>query len=509
MPGDTTNLMQNVYDYFLNLYNSGQSDSNSETFLSFERIGHPVSPEDFKIAGQSGFSPQLAIEHFSSLANYVPNFASHSFQETDATVEDLYEMVLAGAQPVSASDTDMGFFAKLKALAQRKFDEEKMGALSGPYQFHPCYADPVDWYDPANPTNWLAHSFSLEQTTPSALSPAAPRPPAMVGGVSAVWRGAPTVTHIANTVQNYPEIVAKLNPDVKRDLPMKAAPHPVGPLAIHVLPSATRKGPASPVMHPAVAPARPIARAATAPPALKLVSGAATHPVSPLYRSVIFDPHMNFTERAMVQRALLQNAPARMVSSDKFSISFKYCVVRVHRPWFYDAFIFDKNWFIPGYKAGSFSTGTAQSNNGIFPAIPIALVAVKDLQITANWSEADASNAKNAMSFGPFSLAGSKFDNNALSCAGMQVIAWIFNVLPPLPVNADPATKAPPKPDTDATPKTSGHGTSFFSQLVSAVGDVEHTLATTPSHEKEAAAMTALQDAVGIVANNPPGQNKG
>jgi hypothetical protein len=158
-----------------------------------------------------------------------------------------------------------------------------------------------------------------------------------------------------------------------------------------------------------------------------------------LYRSVLFDPKINFVERATLQRTLLQHAPAKPVSSDKFSISFSYCMVKIQRPWYYEPFLFNKNWYIPSYKAGSFSTATADKNDGLFPAIPIALVVIKDLKITANWTDSDTQNAQNAMAFGPFSLAGSKFENNSLSCNGMQIIAWIFNVLPVLPANADPA----------------------------------------------------------------------
>jgi hypothetical protein len=40
--------------------------------------------------------------------------------------------------------------------------------------------------------------------------------------------------------------------------------------------------------------------------------------------------------------------------------------------------------------------------------------------------------------------------------------------------------------------------------VVGAVNDVENTLQTSPSHEKKAAAVTALQDAVNIAANAAP-----
>jgi hypothetical protein len=187
----------------------------------------------------------------------------------------------------------------------------------------------------------------------------------------------------------------------------------------------------------------PVHAAASVPVA---VAPVAPHSVSPaLYRSVVLDPNLKFADRAVLQRAILQHAPAKPMSSDKFSISFSYCLVKVQRPWLYHPFLLNKNWYVPGYKEGSFSKATPRNNDGIFPAIPIALVAIKDLQITANWSDADANNAQNAMAFGPFSLAGSKFENNALSLKGMQIIAWIYNVTPFLPANADPSLANPTK----------------------------------------------------------------
>lgn len=45
---------------------------------------------------------------------------------------------------------------------------------------------------------------------------------------------------------------------------------------------------------------------------------------------------------------------------------------------------------------------------------------------------------------------------------------------------------------------------SLLSDVVGAVNDVETTLQTAPSHEKKAAAMTALQDAIKIATKDAP-----
>ena len=45
---------------------------------------------------------------------------------------------------------------------------------------------------------------------------------------------------------------------------------------------------------------------------------------------------------------------------------------------------------------------------------------------------------------------------------------------------------------------------SLLSDVTGAVGDVEKTLHSAPSHEKKAAAMTALKDAINIAAKQAP-----
>lgn len=49
---------------------------------------------------------------------------------------------------------------------------------------------------------------------------------------------------------------------------------------------------------------------------------------------------------------------------------------------------------------------------------------------------------------------------------------------------------------------------SILTQVVGAVDDVENTLQNTPSNEKKAAAMTALQDAITIATKNVPDSDR-
>jgi len=73
--------------------------------------------------------------------------------------------------------------------------------------------------------------------------------------------------------------------------------------------------------------------------------------------------------------------------------------------------------------------------------MPMAALAVKNLQITAAWSTEERAAAAGFMKLGPFSLVGRTIDreSNAISCPGMQIVAWICEAMPMMPPAADPA----------------------------------------------------------------------
>lgn len=68
------------------------------------------------------------------------------------------------------------------------------------------------------------------------------------------------------------------------------------------------------------------------------------------------------------------------------------------------------------------------------------MLVVKNVNITANWSQEDLARIQGtAAALGPFSLVNYKFNNGALSAPGMQIIAWVCQVMPALPPASDPA----------------------------------------------------------------------
>jgi hypothetical protein len=139
-------------------------------------------------------------------------------------------------------------------------------------------------------------------------------------------------------------------------------------------------------------------------------------------------------QRLALNQSVAGSAPTQPVQTNSISISFSYCLVKINRPWLMDAFLNDKSWCVPSLKKGELS----REDGGALQLMPIGFVAIRNLNIAANWSANDLSTAANATDFGPFKI-DSTIVNNKLSHSGIQIIGWLVQKMPDLPPN-DPPT---------------------------------------------------------------------
>jgi hypothetical protein len=126
----------------------------------------------------------------------------------------------------------------------------------------------------------------------------------------------------------------------------------------------------------------------------------------------------------------------RPVTSDSFSVSFRYCIVRFTRPWWDEVFLRAGEWGLPGYGIGTLSSGSMAEPQDPLTLITAGMIVIKDLKLAASWSEEDLGSLRDGVSLGPFSLAGATLPqtrNGVLERPGMQAIAWLCEVLPLLP----------------------------------------------------------------------------
>lgn len=112
--------------------------------------------------------------------------------------------------------------------------------------------------------------------------------------------------------------------------------------------------------------------------------------------------------------------------------------MNIDRPWLKLALLSTKNWWMFDTPAGEYATGSADSNPGMFPLLGTSFIAIRDLKISANWSQEDRNNLGNAASFGPFDLRDGTVNNNTIEVKGLQIIAWISRLMPKLPPLSPP-----------------------------------------------------------------------
>ncbi len=394
-------MMQDVYTYLLAAYQSSMGSATS-ALLAFEPIGIPISNSMFMLPGSSTVSSDMATEVVSELANFLPSITNGMVSSSERNVDDFYKL-LFGAQP--GADTDIDSFAEVKAAAQQLF-EPTLNTFELPnYPYHPIFATPPDWFDETNAQNWTSYPSSQSTNTS--------------GTTGTSGTSGPTAT---SPVPVLPPIRWHLFTPIRPTIPLDPAPRALNPVP---------RSPGEPLrarlMRPELMVARP-AIAATAP--LRAAS------IEPGLLMTRF-PIRQFVLATQQQAA---NTTPQPVTSTAPSVSFEYCLVTLQRRWLSEAFLNSPGWYLNGYESGSLSSGSAAPPSAPFDALPSAFIAIKNLKIQAQWSPRDNQTMRASAGLGPFSLAGQTFDtaSGTLSCAGMQIIAWVCERQPLLPPQADP-----------------------------------------------------------------------
>ena len=128
MSSPITDLMQQVHDYFLSLYQSKNTVVNQDTFLAFDSgASPPISIESFRKPGQTDFSDTLATEEFSNLVNQVPQLNANRFSPNGNQVEEQYEMLVLGGVSQGETDNDQVIFGRMRGQADVRLKNSKVG----------------------------------------------------------------------------------------------------------------------------------------------------------------------------------------------------------------------------------------------------------------------------------------------------------------------------------------------------------------------------------------------
>jgi len=423
---DINNLIENVRSFFIEQYKNAEK---SNLFISFEPLGSMIDPSDFK-EGDDDINQIKATEQLSILGDRLPQiddvFLPGTSRLSDSYDELIKSAVFTGIKINAEDKSDyIARFTEIKSESGFKLEEAKKASIQTPEgSYLPVYGYPKKWYDPKS-AFWVNKTFSAKEsdTAPPPVPPV--RKPLNFG-----WR----TKVVANTEH------------VEADTAPTAFQHLSKLSTIEMLRSA-KKEDSTPIrsaqLMRTLRPGSFFATAAS--PVVKEASEVKPLSPSPVIELKSFNllKNVNLAERVNLINAIVKNDTTAVapVHSNEFSMSFDYCLVYLDRPWFNTSFFHYANmWFCLSLKENFFSSGTKdETNTGVLKCIPTAMILIKDLRISAAWTDDDKTNAANSIGLGFFNINKSEFINNELVTPGMQIIGWMCEVMPKIPAISDPS----------------------------------------------------------------------
>ncbi|TAN01484.1 MAG: hypothetical protein EPN39_02040 [Chitinophagaceae bacterium] len=461
---DIDDLIQNIHQFFITQY--GNSPDQSQTFLAFEPLGLMVSPDDFMHNGS--FNPTLASQQISMIADVVPAISDAFQQDALNKISDQYSAltgdgnnllgsIMLYSKNIDADQLDqyVALFGNLKANAQQRFSQsgEQASVLNPSLQVAACNVSPGTWYDKDSPI-WQKKTFQQNQSQPINTPPP--------NQTKFVWKLNPNAQimsnnlHIQHILLNHPTLLETTQ------LHTESVETKVNPVPVAAVPVQAKTAVAS-VQPETTLPTNVMLHSTVPQDNIKVIntgnisaaesennSSQAVKPVdngTPIINRTNYTVLRNtlpFSQMVNLNRVigLNNNTVSQPVNSNQFTIDFSYSLVNIDRDWIYQPLL-DKAalWYALTMRAGDFSTGNNDATNkGLLRCIPKAMIVVKDVTITATWSVTDKQLAASSYGFGCFNISGSQpiNTNNQLIAPGIQIIAWICEVLPKLPLNDDP-----------------------------------------------------------------------
>lgn len=454
---NTTDFIGAVYDELVKLL--GITDTNPSIIMQMAWPGFSLVPEDFKRSDTPNgpYDPEVAQETFSHLSNIAPILNKTRYENSGYEVDDLYEILISSAIPWGATpDTlETNPTNKLFSDAQYEFLQARRGIHDDPNAFYyPCTATPSTWYDEATAQFWPTLSIKSSDVKPSTPTSAFVK----AGGVAltnqSVWKLRPTSADSSAIKASIQQAAVMKRPQVTFARPGTLVTPTTRPpsrdtMEAHRTVSVsgyTRPGGPVVLIDDAV---NSVIRARNG----RTLFTQKNRPVN-IYTNVNLSTQvqpldltqkrldlrsLNITNRFVLKDLINQQLPIKPPSTTGgFSISFKYCRVDIDRAWFKLALLSTKNWYMFGTMAGDYSTGTDKNNSGMFPLLPTSFIAIRDLKITANWSQEDRQNLTKATAFGFFDIHDSTLNSNTLEVKGLQILGWISKLMPQLPPISPP-----------------------------------------------------------------------
>ncbi|RZN82245.1 MAG: hypothetical protein EVB11_09095 [Winogradskyella sp.] len=418
------NLIENIRDFFKEKYNGIKA---SESFLSFEPVGSPIDFTDF-LDSEGNISEAKANEELSIIGDRLPEINDLFFSNT-SRLSSAYSLLIDTSEFNTGlmEEGVLSNFAQMKSDAIAKLEFFENSSLKTPQGRYLSVLPSIKkWYDPEG-SFWKEKTFSIEEKDKS-KSTNGNETPSKLKALN--WR--------KNFITNPSVLKSATNHKTpKKQIVYNAKIAHLKPalLNLNLITNSTAKPQKKLTRLKLKANKKQGALALKKRNEVSLITNVQWNNLSLL-------KHLSVSERLQFtgQIALADTADLKKFESDHFKMSFEYCIVNIDRPWL-DRILFDvpEWWYCKSLEKGFFSNGKKdETNEGILKCYTTAMILIKDLEVSAAWSDEDKANAKDSIALGNFNISDSEFHGNTLKCKGIQIIGWMCNVLPELPLVSSP-----------------------------------------------------------------------
>jgi hypothetical protein len=432
--------------YFLTRYGTTEADRKA-AFVAFQPIGVPLTDRSFQLGNPPVFSEMLSKEIVAGLSDVIGVVVGGTIEQTFLSLSDVVDLVAAGRPIASLSDDDKDFLARQFSSAQLELDKQRSTSSQGFGTYYPVLSTPKGWYEPAADC-WTTYEFdSTQQTTTAETTTTDSAPAGAAAGSPWEWRVLP---RLRQPLLEDPHLLDVLTDAMRQRV--EAEPLDARLQRIDDLDVATRVAtlvrPLAPPL-PELTALVPVQPAPSTPP---LVAARPTVPMiarprglevaAPTSGAATPDPETAVQATDLVPTSVLldtlasvtSEATATSVSTSALHVSFEHCLVQLDRWWLPRSLLGVGGWYVPLHQRGQITPPSGASA----VAFPVAMIIVRNLLITGNWTTSDLTAATTAMSLGPLNLVGRSITKDTSSTTttirveGKQLAGWICLQLPEL-----------------------------------------------------------------------------
>jgi len=449
VPTTIDDLAASLQQFFASRFPLGGDGGSGSMLLVFDPLGFPLSIKEFVGTGGGPVGDLLAHQRAAELADQLPAASSlltgTYLPRGGSKLSRWYHGFVDGSSGPSATDADRrASFEAAKLEALRALSNNELVVVSSPNgstvpagtdeRYYATSMAPVDWFAEDSDV-WQTYKVdAADDPPPQRVFPwYAPPPP--------IWyREVPDVGPFRG--HDHPPIHAPVHPELTEYVHIATEAE----LHIGIERNHHDRAPAT-IGNRVELQVEPVAPTGSGSQSRLLttvftdlpVDGVVredenlSNPLVPNPSSGVWNPSSGVISGLSVVDAVLASTTPTKPSSSKFSVRFEYCLVRFDRPWWDDMFLARRDWQLAGYEAGGLSSGLANKPKDPLTMVTVGMLIVRNLAISANWSESDLATLPRSTSLGPFCIAASTFNAGTLTRKGYQVIAWLCQVPPALP----------------------------------------------------------------------------